>query len=686
MAVVKKYQNNFTTGVLSPAAYARVDLAKYSSGCKRIVNGVVHAHGGISNRPGTYYVDTLPGKGLLIPFTYSVEQAYALCFYDAGGGNVKMRVYKEAAGPIADVDTPFIPSDLPGLKFVQSADTMFFVHPRFKPVMLTRSSHTSWAFKTLEFLPTIAAPTELKATASGFVDDTDTYVERTVTYKVSAVNDRESESMPSAGVEATTLSTWVSGAKVELSWAAVTGAVRYEVYKNSRGYYAWIGSAEGTTFTDDNIEGDSSMGPKEDRDPFASAGDYPGAVGIYQQRMVFGRTNNEPQTVWMTETGAFDSMAVSYPLRDDNAIVATADSKQMNEIRHFIPLRRAVVMMTSGAEFQMSAGRNSDAITPTAIHFEPQSYWGCSNVPPIVSGDSILFVSNSGRVVRDLTYEYTADGYRGNDMSVLAEHLFTSPVADWAYQQNPWSTVWVCLENGKLLTFTYMREQEIWAWSEHESEDCEFISVTSVREDAEDNVYFVTRRGGKYYVEFQERRRYGDDMADSFYVDCGLRYNNPAEPIKTITSGLEHLKGKKVTVLADGSVVRDQTVSASGSLTLPFAAGKISVGLGYRTVVETLDPELKSQEGATVGLRKNVAYASFHLRESRGLKAGPSENKLVELKFDPPPVWGAAPRLESGVVTLTLPGDHRDEATVTFVQEDPLPMTVLALATAVNVG
>ena len=684
MPSVKKYQNNFTTGVLTPAAYARVDLAKYASGCKRIVNGIVHAHGGISNRPGTYYVDTLPGAGILIPFTYSVEQAYALCFYDNGNGRTKMRVYKEAAGSLAEVGTPFLPSELQDIKFVQSADTMFFVHPAHKPITLTRSSHTKWEFKELEFFPAIASPTNLVAKSRGFDDPSGTYVETDVSYKVSAVNDREVESVPSESATTDILSTWVTGARVDLTWDAVPGAVRYEVYKNSRGYYAWVGSAETTKFTDDNIEGDSNMGPKENRDPFDSENNYPGAVGIYQQRLIFGRTNNEPQTVWATETGAFDSMAVSYPLRDDNAITATVDSKQMNEIRHFAVLRD-VVMMTSGAEFHMSAGRNSDAITPTTIHFAPQSYWGCSNVPPIVSGDSILFVENSGKSVRDLTYEFTSDGYKGNNVTILAEHLLDSPVRDWAYQQSPWSTVWVCLESGKLLTFTYMRDQEIWAWSEHESEGCQFLSVTSIREGAEDNVYFLTKRFGRHFIEYQERRKYGDSIETAFFVDCGLRYDNPGSPISHIT-GLEHLQGKTVTILADGSVVRDLTVGSDGSIDLPHPAGRISVGLGYRTLVETLDPEINSSGGTTLGMRKNVPYVNIQVRESRGLKVGPTEKRLAEIKFEPPVKWGAPPELFSGTLNVAIPGDHRDEASIVFVQSDPLPMTVLSVATEVSVG
>ena len=212
MATVRKYQNNFTTGVISPGVYARVDLSKYSSGCKRIVNGIVHAHGGISNRPGTYLVDTLPGPGILFPFTYSVTQTYVLVFYDPDPADTaahyaKMRIYKDGGvvvsegAPVA-ITTPYLPAELPKLKFAQSADTMFLAHPAHPPMKLVRSSHTSWTFSGIDFYPSIAAPTNLVATASGFEDPSDTYAETTCSYKVAAVNERGVESVPSAAATA----------------------------------------------------------------------------------------------------------------------------------------------------------------------------------------------------------------------------------------------------------------------------------------------------------------------------------------------------------------------------------------------------------------------------------------------------------------------------------------------------
>ena len=302
---------------------------------------------------------------------------------------------------------------------------------------------------------------------------------------------------------------WNSSAKIKVEWEKYEDAAKYRVYfrrvstgnpeqtaESSWKYGEVENEGDDTNptlkfpLTKELTESAAAGQPLESRMRFLPSGDtvyekgaplekigsYPGAVGLYQQRLVFGRSDDGPQTVWFSETGAFDSMAVAHPLRDDSAITATVDSRQMNEIRHFVPLKD-LLRLTGGAEFKVSAGTNSDAITPTGLRFDLQSYWGCSAVPPVVTGNNVLLVENSGLAVRDLYYQLSEDGYVGNDVTILAEHLMTSPIRDWAYQKNPYSAVWTVLESGKLLSLTYLREQEIWAWSEHESSGGEFRSV-----------------------------------------------------------------------------------------------------------------------------------------------------------------------------------------------------------------
>jgi hypothetical protein len=322
-------------------------------------------------------------------------------------------------------------------------------------------------------------------------------------------------------------------------------------------------------------------------------------------------------------------------------------------------------------------------VTPTGIRFDIQSYWGCSEVPPIVSGTSILLAQNSGRAIRDLHYQLQEDGYSGNEVSILAEHLLDSPVRDWAFQQEPYSTVWICLESGRLLTFTYMREQEVWAWSEHESSGGVFRSVSVIREGENDAAYFLVKRGDAYFVEYQVRRNFGDDIRSAFFVDCGLQYKGA--PIKHVT-GMEHLAGREITVLADGSVIRGCVVAPDGSFDLPFAASFIAAGLPYTMRVKTVDPELHSDQGSVAGEPKNVVRAIFRLRESRGLWTGPDDAHMVCLKQEPPAKYGEPPPLTTGEVAVPLPGRHNTGGSILIEQRDPLPLTVLALTTWISVG
>ncbi len=406
---------------------------------------------------------------------------------------------------------------------------------------------------------------------------------------------------------------------------------------------------------------------------------YPGAVGIYQQRLMFGGTYLNPQTVWLSEAGAFDSMAVSQPLRDDSAITATVDTRQRNEVRHFVALSDNFVL-TDVTEFRMYGKDN--AITPGTIGFRPQSYWGSSHVPPIVVGTTILMIDATGRTVRDVHYNLQEDGYSGDNRTILAEHFFPVPVRDWAFQQNPFSTVYVVREDGKLLTFTYIREQEVWAWAEHESNGGSYRSVCCIHEDGKDQVYFLVERDGHFFVERQMLREWNDPSTDAWFVDCGLD-TVEASPVTRI-NGLDHLEGKVVTGVADGSLVTPRTV-VNGSVELDHEASHITLGLGYRMEVITVDPDVKGQDGTRFGSRKTLGPVTFEFLETAGMSVGPDSNHMEILKVPVVETYSEPIVLFSGKIRSSIPGYARDEASLRFVSDNPFPATVLAVRTEVSV-
>jgi hypothetical protein len=84
----------FGGGAVSPRIFARIDISKFSTAAKRILNFFVHAEGGASNRAGTQFIKEVKtssdGSTRVITFKFNEEQAYALEF-----GELYMRPYAD---------------------------------------------------------------------------------------------------------------------------------------------------------------------------------------------------------------------------------------------------------------------------------------------------------------------------------------------------------------------------------------------------------------------------------------------------------------------------------------------------------------------------------------------------------------------------------------------------------------
>lgn len=317
---------------------------------------------------------------------------------------------------------------------------------------------------------------------------------------------------------------------ITISWTAVAGAEKYDIFKEDAGIYGFIGSSTSTEFTDDNVDPDLTDTPPQQKNPFFGDNNKPSCVSYYQQRRVFGNTNNKPDTIFYTQTGNQSNFNVSSPSRDDDAITAALSALQLNEIRHFVP-QSDLLCLTSGAEWKINAGSDV-AFSASTIRQNPQTYIGSSHVPPLICGGAVLYVQDRGSMVRNLGYTLESDSYSGGDLTILSSHLFEDKtVKEWGYQQIPHSVVWVARSDGAMLTLTYNKEQEVVAWTRHDTLGS-YKSVCSVPEssDVEDAVYCVVERTvNGNTVQYVERvhTRYFDDVRDAFFVDSGLSLDNP---------------------------------------------------------------------------------------------------------------------------------------------------------------
>lgn len=416
---------------------------------------------------------------------------------------------------------------------------------------------------------------------------------------------------------------------------------------------------------------------------------WPCAVGFNQDRLCFGGNASEPQNVWMSVTGDYYNFERHLVLQDDDAVTASLVSRKVSPVRAFVPLS-SLVVLTAGAEWTISAGGTKSAITPSSLEANVQGYRGASMVTPVVIGNMVLFVQKQGKIIRDLGYAFESDSYSGNDLTVLATHLFKDrTVAAMDYQQDPDSIVWVALDDGSLLALTYLREQDVVAWSRIET-DGEVESVCCLSSAERDEVWLaVKRRSGNGYKRFIEQMaaRSAESPQECFFVDCGVtkRYETPQSEI----TGLSHLEGRDAAVLADGNVIKGLTVE-NGKITLKHPASVVHVGLPYRAELETLDLTLPRQDGTQQGRSARLISVSVRVEKSRGIKIGAAEGdpvpfEAMEFKERSTEPYGAPISLTTGIMTLGLNAGY-SSGRVRVIADEPLPCTLLSLLPKVAVA
>ena len=542
--------------------------------------GVVHATAhGYSNGDTVYLLVAGMTELNQVTATVQVVDPDHFSLIDLFGNAINTTTYTAfTSGTVARVYTitsPYLAADLALLKYTQSADTLTITHPSYAPRNLTRTGHAAWTLTVITFGSTQVAPVPTSATptAAGAVD---------YKYVITAVNAAGDESVASTVLDCPgAVNIMTTAGSIALVWAAAAGAVYYNVYKAQPAVggtvpagvnFGFIGDTTGLSIVDSNIVPDFSTTPPLNTNPFS--GNNPGTVAYFQQRRVYASSTNFPETLWLSQPGAFNNFDVTNPVADDNGITVTLISNQVNNIKHMVAMPGGLIVLTGGGAWQVSGGGNDAPVTPRSISATPQAYNGCSDVPPIIINYDIIYNQARGSVVRDLSYSFYTNIYTGTDISVLANHLLVGrTITGWAYAEDPFKVIWAVTSDGDLLSLTYLKEQEVYGWARHDSLGL-FKSVASIPEGNSSAVYVVVERyiNGqtlKYVERFAERLfPYGPE--DSWSVDAGLT-STPVTPAATL-----------IPSAATGTGV---TFSASAAVFAPGDVGKvIRVGGGIATI------------------------------------------------------------------------------------------------------
>jgi len=411
---------------------------------------------------------------------------------------------------------------------------------------------------------------------------------------------------------------------------------------------------------------------------------YPRTVAFYEQRLVFGGTATEPQTLWFSASGDYENFRLGTD--STSALTYTIGSNQVNVIR-YLSSSNQLLVGTSGGEFVVRASGRDNPLTPTDTQIKQTTTYGSSTTQPLQIGNSTLFLQRAKRKLREFVYNNDVASYTAPDMTILAEHISEGGLSEMAYQQEPDSNVWAVRSDGELVCMTYRREEQVVAWHRHiiggvfGSGNAVVESVATIPGDLnEDQVWVIVKRtiGGatKRYVEYLSNFDFGTSAEDAFFVDSGLTYSGSAA---TSISGLDHLEGQSVAILANGATHPNKTVS-SGAITLDFAVTKAQIGLPFTSTLETLKFDGGSALGSSQGKIKRINDIVVRLFRTVGLKVGTSSTNVDTVPFrTSSSAMDTALSMFSGDKIIEFKGGYDEDATFVILQDQPLPMTILAI-------
>jgi len=579
MAKTSPIQTNFTAGELSPQLEGRVDIAKYFNAAISIENFLITPFGGIDRRPGSQFVALAKfaaKKVRLIPFEFSTEQTYII---EAGEGY--FRFYRDegaitetpkaitgatnadpvnltilghgytvgqeividntvvgmtelngkrfrvdtvpgvdnitiedvdgvtvdgtgfgtyvsggTAALIVEITNPYTEAQLFDLQFAQSADVLFFVHRDVQQARLNRLSDTSWTFTTIETVGGPYQPINL---------------DTSLTLTPSATT--------GAGITVTASSSLFNA-------DMVGGLIRIGgLVATVQGYVKIVGFTSDLIVTADVIADLDGTGATDDWSlgSFSTDAGFPSTVTFHEQRLWYGGTRLEPQTVKGSVTLEFENFT---PGADDSdALDYQIATEQVNAIR-WMSSGRGLAIGTTGGAFILSTGSDFTPITPTNVQVRRETNFGSELIIPQLIGNFIYYIQRGRRKLREFQYSFDIDRHRALDMTLLAEQITESGVTQIDYAQSPNSTLWAIRADGQLATLTRQIEQEVIGWTRQiagatlaGASSYESVATIPVGED--DQVWVSVKRTingtTRRFIEFLQDLNFGDDQEDAFF-------------------------------------------------------------------------------------------------------------------------------------------------------------------------
>lgn len=622
------------------------------------------------------------GSGQSFGFTSAVGGDVYVTFENANADTRSIDAL-QLSDPVYEIAAPYTASDADEIAYVQTSLALYLVHPDWAPRRLSREAPNQWRLELLDFIDgpyldfdiddqPVTTLTPAAVSGSGIA---------VVASALDGINDGRGFLASDAGRvlrldNHATVAAW--------GWAVIASVVDplnitvdiRQPFNTTGATTRWrLGAWSGTT-------------------------GYPKAASFFDSRLCFAGTAAEPGRFWgsksgLAQTEVFSPSDFDGTVNNDSAITweFVDDSTQAVE---WLAAASELVVGTASSEITLSSGSPTLALSPTAVRAPRRTTRGSAPfVRPLKIDNQLLHIQRAGRKLREFRFNLDIEGYVSEDLSVVAENITRSGVLDMVFQQEPDAVIWMATGDGRLIGLTYDKEQEVIAWHEHGlggsfaggPASVESLAAIKTPDGAADELTMVVLRTvngvQKRYIEFLEQRydAESDDQALALFVDSGLSYDGP--PLQ-IFAGADHLEGETISILADGAVHPDVTVSG-GQFSLVRPASQVQAGLGYVSELVTLPPEAGTADGPALTRERRIDTVRVLFHETLGGLIGDAPDTLEPIVMrSGGDLMDAPPPVQSGIFEEPFPGETEDEPAIYIRQQQPLPMTVLAISYGVD--
>lgn len=658
MARIDEIQTRFNAGELSPNIDGLVDFEPFFYGGSIIENFDVHPQGWLFRRKGTRFVNEVKNsakKTRILRFKYSIDQVLII---ELGEGY--FRFYSQQAlvlsgGSAYEVANNFTENDLDYIRYIQKDDVIWMIHPLKGIYKLIRLANNNWTFSQIDLL---YGPYQK---------------ENIISSKTCAINNHgavgTTGTLTASGHAPFTAnhvgSLWLMRDGTSYAYLKITG------FTSSTSVSYISQSVITTSFAAKAL---STWSEGE----FGLHRSYPRAITFHEQRLVLAGSINETQKIWFSKSADFENFDIDYNSQTADDSFNRTIASSTNDSILWLFSDEVLFIGCTDSVWRAKSSNNAAGMSNTDIDLKRQIAFGCEWVDPIYCDSTPFYLQRGKQKVRGIEYTNTEAKYKVRDITIRSDHITSTGLKRFDYQQNPVSTIWAVRTDGQVAKFVFENEQEVNCWTRFTTNGTveDLVVIPSTKEY--DEIYFLVKRTingqTKQFIEVLEPN-FSYDNLNYIYLDSCLTYNGTQNTTLTIGSGIATAGSAIFSASSVGKEIRNLNGSGKAkitaynsatevaiSITRDFASNNLTSGNWAIAIQEVsglthliganveangdsaTDPDIKivNNEGKItlrnfasiihVGLKYNSIFTSYPIESKKFLQTiGSQQNKLLRI-------------------------------------------------------